>query len=217
MDKDLQQVWDKLADSWTNLRVRPWEEVLEFSKSIDRGFVIDIGCGNCRNLVPFIKNNVDCIGIDFSKGMIKQAKLFLKRRELKTNLVIGEFTNIPFKSESIPTIICNAVLHDVYLKEDRTDSLKEMERISKNNCKILLSVWNRYQKRFILPLIRSFFSGHYADIWVNWNYHGKIYKRFYHLYTQNELKKAVESVGLKVKKLWNDNRNIWILVNKCKK
>lgn len=215
MNQDLQKTWDILADSWTNLRVRPWEEVLEFSKTVEKGFVLDIGCGNCRNLIPFIKNNVDCIGMDFSKGMIKQAKLFLKRRELKTNLVIGNFTNIPFKSESIPTIICNAVLHDVYLKEDRNESLKELERIAKTDCKILLSVWDRYQKRFVWPLIRSFLSGRYADIWVNWNYHGKIYKRFYHLYTEKELRKDIEDIGFKVEKSWNDKKgNIWFLIRK---
>ncbi len=215
MDKQLQQVWDTLADSWTNLRVRPWEEVLEFSKTIDKSFVLDIGCGNCRNLIPFIKNNVDCVGMDFSKGMIKQAKLFLKRRELKTNLVIGDFTSLPFRSESISKIICNSVLHDIYQKEDRVESLKEMERVAKTCCKILLSVWNRYQKRFIWPLIRSFFSGHYADVWVNWNYHGKIYKRFYHLYTENELREDVGNIEFKVERTWNDKKgNIWLLIRK---
>ena len=78
MDKDLQRVWDTIADSWTNLRVRPWEEVLEFSKDVNEGFVLDIGCGNCRNLVPFVANKIDCVGVDFSKGMIKEAEEYIK-------------------------------------------------------------------------------------------------------------------------------------------
>ena len=215
MDKDLQRVWDTIADSWTNLRVRPWEEVLEFSKDVNEGFVLDIGCGNCRNLVPFVANKIDCVGVDFSKGMIKEAKKFLKRRGLKTNLVLGDFTNLPFKNESVSIIICNAVLHDIYLKKDRERSLEEIKIIAKKNSKILLSVWDRYQKRFICPLIRSFFLGRYADIWVNWNYHGKIYKRFYYLYTKNELKKDVERMGLEVEKHWKDEKgNIWFLIKR---
>ncbi len=215
MKNNLKQTWNVLADSWTNLRVRPWEEALEFSKSIEKGPLLDIGCGNCRNLIPFLWKGLKCIGMDFSKGMIKQAKLFLKRRDLKTNLIIGDFRNIPLKSGCIPTIICNAVLHDIYLKKERTRSLIEMKRISKNNSKILLSVWNRNQKRFIWPLIRSFFSGRFADIWVSWNYHGTIYKRFYHLYTKKELKNNLENIEFNVEKMWEDKkRNIWCLVRK---
>lgn len=213
--KNIRHTWDILADSWTNLRVRPWEEIVEFSKTVNKGSVLDIGCGNCRNLVPFLKKRIGCIGMDFSKGMIKQAKLFLKRKDLKTNLIIGDFRNIPFKSESITTIVCNAVLHDIYLKEERTRSLRELRRISKNNCKILLSVWKRYQKRFIWLLIRSFFSGNYADIWVDWNYHDKVYKRFYHLYTKKELKDDLKKVRFNIEKIWEDDKgNIWSLMKK---
>ncbi|NCN39076.1 MAG: class I SAM-dependent methyltransferase, partial [Candidatus Aenigmarchaeota archaeon] len=156
-----------------------------------------------------------CIGMDFSKGMIKQSKIFLKKRNLKANLVIGISANLPFKNESVSTVICNAVLHDIIQKEDISRSLKEIRRVAKNNCEVLMSVWNRCQKRFIWPLIKSFFSGNYADIWVDWNYHGKIYKRFYHLYTKKELRNEIEKVELKVEKGWNDEKgNIWLLITK---
>ena len=72
-EKKIRQVYDTIADSWSNLRVRPLYEVVNFCNSIEnKDLVLDLGCGNCRNLLPFLKRNFKCIGIDFSKGMIKE-------------------------------------------------------------------------------------------------------------------------------------------------
>jgi len=209
------QTWNVLADSWTNLRVRPYDEVLEFSKTVERGLVLDVGCGNSRNLVPFIWKKMKCIGLDFSQGMIKQSKLFLKRRNLKANLIVGDIENLPIKSESIENIMCLATLHHVPTRESRIISLSEIKRIGKENCKILISVWKRHQERFLWKLFVSFLKGHYSDVWVKWDYHGKIYKRFYHLYTRKELQDDIQKAKLNIEKTWEDKKgNIWCLVRR---
>ena len=79
--------------------------------------------------------------------------------------------------------------------------------------KILMSEWKRWQPRFIWQLIKSFFFSHFADVYVDWNYHGKIYKRFYHLYTKKELEDDLKEVGLKIEKIWYDGGNIWSSVS----
>ena len=212
---EVRETWNILADSWTNLRTKPLDEVLEFSKIVENGRVLDIGCGNCRNLIPFIGRGVKCIGLDFSQGMIKQSKLFLKRRNLKASLIIGDIENLPIKSESIENILCLATLHHVPTRESRIMSLSEIKRVGKKNCRILISVWKRYQKRFFWKLLVSFLKRHYGDVWVEWDYHGKIYKRFYHLYTRKELQDNIQKTELNIEKIWEDKRgNIWCLVRK---
>jgi len=203
-------VWNKLSDSWVHLRTKPDREVIDFSKKINQGPIIDLGCGDCRNLIPFLQKEIYCVGMDFSKGMIRETKKFLKRRKLNSDLVIGSLNNVPFKGGSFLLMLCIRTLHHLETKELRLRALKEMKRIG---IKILTCDWKRWQFRFIWKLIRSFFEGHFADVYVDWNYHGRIYKRFYHLYTKKELEGDLKSAGLKIEKIWYDDGNIWSLVN----
>jgi len=207
---DEKEVWNKLADSWTHLHVKPEGEVIKISKIINSGPILDVGCGNCRNLIPFLEKNFFCVGMDFSKGMIREGKKFLNRKKLKTNLVIGSLENIPFKKGSFLLILCVRTLHHLKTRELRIKALEEMKRIG---IKILLSEWKRWQFRFFWKLIKSFFEGHFADVYVDWNCHDKIYKRFHHLYTKKELENDLKKVRLKIEKIWCDNGNIWSLVN----
>ncbi len=204
------EVWENLADSWTNLHIKPEGEVTNFSKIINKGPILDVGCGNCRNSLPFLEKNIDCVGIDFSKGMVREAKEFLKKRNLNENLVIGSLEELPFKKGSFLLVMCIRTLHHLETRELRVKALEEMKRVG---IKIFLSVWKRWQTRFIWQLIKSFFSGHFADVYVDWNYHGKIYKRFYHLYTKKELEDDLKNAGLKIEKMWYDDGNIWSSVS----
>ncbi|MCX6821557.1 MAG: methyltransferase domain-containing protein [Candidatus Aenigmarchaeota archaeon] len=204
------EVWETLADSWINLHVKPEEEVVNFSKNINKGPLLDLGCGNCRNSLSFLEKNIDCVGLDFSKGMIREAKKLLKKNNLNESLVIGNLDNLPFKKGSFLLVMCIRTLHHLESRELRMKALEEMKRVG---IKILLSVWKIWQTRFIWQLIKSFFSGHFADVYVDWNYHGKIYKRFYHLYTKKELEDVLKNTGLKIEKIWYDNGNIWSSVN----
>lgn len=204
------EIWDIIADSWANLNIKPEEEVINFSKTINKGPVLDLGCGYCRNSLPFLKRNIDCVGLDFSKSMVKEAKKFLKKNNSNENLVIGNINELPFKKGSFVLVLCIRTLHHLETKELRLKSFKEMKRVG---IKILMSGWKRWQSRFIWQLIKSFFSGHFADVYVDWNYHGKIYKRFYHLYTKKELEDDLKNAGLKIEKIWYDDGNIWSSVN----
>ena len=204
------EVWNRLADSWTNLHIKPEEDVIKISKIVNTGPILDAGCGNCRNLIPFIEKYFFCFGMDFSNDMIREGKKFLSRKKLNTNFVICRLNNIPFKKGSFLLIICIRTLHHLKTRELRLKALEEMKRIG---IKILLSEWKRWQFRFFFKLIKSFFEGNFADVYVDWNYHGKIYKRFYHLYTKKELEGDLKKVRLKIEKIWYDNGNIWSLVN----
>jgi len=200
-------VWETVADSWTNLYNKPEKEIIDISKKINKGPILDLGCGNCRNSLPFLERKIDCVGLDFSKGMIREAKKLLKKNKLKESLVIGNLVDLPFKKGSFLLVMCIRTLHHVETRENRIKALKEMKRVG---IKFLICGWERWQSRFIGYLIKSFFKGHFADVYVDWNYHGKIYKRFYHLYTKEELENDLRNVGFKSFKIWDDKRgNIW--------
>ncbi|HDJ96590.1 MAG TPA: class I SAM-dependent methyltransferase [Candidatus Aenigmarchaeota archaeon] len=205
--EDARQVWEVLADSWTHLRTKPEKEVIGLSKTI-KGPILDVGCGNGRNMLPFLEKGKMCVGIDFSRGMIKEAKRFLRRRGFNAQLIVGDMKHLPLKSNTFNTVLLIRTLHHGETKIERIQTLREVKRVGKM---ILISVWKKWQKRFFWKLLKNFFM---SDIYVEWNYHGKIYKRFYHLYTKHELKKELESVGIVNFKIWEDGRgNIWAIVS----
>ena len=197
--KNLRKVYDIIADSWTNLRNKPEKEVVEFAKN-KKGLILDLGCGNCRQSIPFLENNCRCVGVDFSSSMIKQAKKFLEKKKFKMDFVLANVYELPFKKNSFDYSIYIRTFSNLPTKEMRLKSLKELKRICKKD--ILFSVW----------------KGDSEDKYVNWNYYGKKLKRFYHLYTMEELKSDLKSAKIKPKKISYDSKrkygtdkvgNIW--------
>ena len=213
--RKLRSVYDLIADSWTNLRAHPEREVSEFVRKLNKGLVLDLGCGNCRNLVPLLKKRFPCVGMDFSRSMTRQAKRYLKKRNLRASLVIGDARNLPFKDSIFDYVICLRTLPHIPTKKLRMRTLSELKRVAKKKRKVLLSVWKRWHKTTISPILDSIFKEKFEsnDAWAKWNYFGKVYKRFYHLYSKEELEEDLKRVRLTIEKVWDDERgNIWAII-----
>src|SRR3990167_9572227 len=88
-----EQVWNSIVDSWNNFRQKPYEKELSLL-NWKKGKLIDIGCGNCRNLLSF--KNLELYGIDFSSKMLEKAKIFCNKNKLKVNLKKSDMRKIPF-------------------------------------------------------------------------------------------------------------------------
>jgi len=213
--KKLRETWTIIADSWTHLRTRPLPEVIDFCSSVDKkGLVLDIGCGNCRNLLPFLERKFPCMGFDFSRSMIREAKKFLKRRGFSSGLLIADFTHLPFTDKVFDCVLFTRALHHIPTKKARIETLKEVSRTIKLNGKILVTVWKRYYPRFLTDIFSNLFEKkfEFGDTWKKWTYHGKVYKRFYHLYNFKEFEQELKESNLKIKSIFKDNGNI---IAKC--
>ena len=217
---NLKEVYNRIADSWSNLRAQPKDYVVEISKNMKGGNVLDLGCGNCRNLIPFLERKNKGVGLDYSKSMIKEAKKLLGKKKLKASLIIADVTSLPFKSSVFGVILYLASLHHVPTRKLRTDSLKEVERVSSKEVKSYISVWNRMQIKFLWELFLSLFrkKHEFGDIYKPWNYHGQVLYRFYHLYTKPELKNDLMKVGFKIDEItdvaYREKSNILAKVSK---
>lgn len=210
----LKQVYNKIADVWVHLKARPLEEVVDFSSLIKKpGLVLDIGCNNCRNLIPFLERDFPCIGLDFSKNMVREAKKFLEKKKLSANLIIADISNLPFEDSSINFIICTRVLHHLPTNSLRASSLAEIKRITKGE--ILISVYRRYYPRFLFDLFSNLSEKkfQFGDTYKKWTYHDKVYKRFFHLFSLKEIEKELKAAGLKIRSIFKNNGNI---IAKCK-
>ena len=67
-----EKVWDKIAEQWHHFRQQKFQPVYDFIENFKpkKGKILEVGCGNARNLIPFAKSGFECYGIDFSNNML---------------------------------------------------------------------------------------------------------------------------------------------------
>ncbi|MEK6952244.1 MAG: class I SAM-dependent methyltransferase [Nanoarchaeota archaeon] len=185
------QIWNKIALQWHNFRQKPTEEVIWFLNKYckNKGKVIDIGCGNARNIIPFAKLNFECYGIDFSEEMLKNAKDLANKNKIKINLELANIIKIPYPNNSFDYCLHLASLHHLNTKEEQFKSLQETYRVLKKEGLVLLTVWNKLQLKFLLKP---------KDTYVSWKINNKVYKRYYYLFTYFELKKLIKKTNFKI-------------------
>jgi len=213
--EETKDTYDIVAEAWNNFRQRPFfPEWFRFL--VDRwkkGTILDLGCGNGRNM-PHFKDNFKLIGIDYSKEMIENAKVFAKKNSINADFLVNDVRRLPFDKDSINYSIAIAVYH--HLNPDELGkALKELHRILKPEGEAFITVWNKMQKKFMFKR---------SDQKIPWKRRldDKVFYRYYHFYTRGELRKIIENSGFEVvmegaessfkKKLFS--KNICILVRK---
>jgi len=88
--------------------------------------VIDIGCGNGRNSKFMVKNNCSVIPLDMVN-------------DYGIKILLGK-ENFPIKPNYADIILCNYLM--MFLnKKERTSVIKEIKRVSKKGCKIMLELY----------------------------------------------------------------------------
>lgn len=204
--KKLREVYETIADSWSNLRTRPEDFVKEFAEA--KGLLIDISCGNCRNMIPFLERGVNSIGMDYSRNMIKNARKNLLKKKFQANLVIGDATQLPFKAKIFNTVLFNAALHHIPSRKLRIATLRNLKNSCNSKCKLLISVWAfrlHDLPGYVLTLFKR--RGEFGDVYKKWNFYGRLCMRFYHQYTLNEFKDDLERAGFEIKTIYKHKGN----------
>ncbi len=202
-----EKVWDEIAEQWNNFRQSPFRDVsIEFERILNKikpGKILDLGCGNCRNLLPFAKKDFECYGIDFSKKMLEYAEKYSKKNNFKVKLKKARLEKIPFKKESFDYLLSIATLHHLN-KKDQKKAVNEMFRILKKEGIALVSVWNKWPFSLIIK-----------NKYEKWKKNNKEYYRYYYWFTPLEIKKLFQQNGFNVLDLKKD-KNIILIVQKPK-
>ena len=71
--------------------------VKKFLKKYSSTIIIDVGCGNGRDLFYFKKNKFDIMGIDLSKNAVSLIKKKLVNKKDKKKIYHGDFVNFDYK------------------------------------------------------------------------------------------------------------------------
>lgn len=201
------QIWDKIAFQWQNFRQKPSEEVIWFLNKYckPKGRILDIGCGNARNLIPFAKLKFQCYGLDFSENMLKNARLLANNNKVKINLKKSDITKISYKDNFFNYCLHIASLHHLNTKEKQLKSLQETFRVLNPGGLVLLTVWNKLQLKFLFKP---------KDTFISWKIKNETYQRYYHLFTYFELKRLIKKTNFRMIKSKPFGKNLIFILKK---
>ena len=193
-----QQVWNMIAESWTHFRNKPLKELenLDWKK----GKILDLGCGNCRNLLAF--KNLDCYGIDFSENMLIEARKFTKKHNFKVKLKQASIEKIPFDDNYFDYVLAIAVLHHL---KNLEISLKEIYRVLKPGGKAFITVWNKLQFRFLFER---------KETYIPWKQKKQTLYRYYKFIGYFQLRRMLEKNNFNILASSFFGKNIIFLVKK---
>ncbi len=220
--KKTQEDYSLIAKDFSRTRKYPWWEMkFLFSNYLDSGDkVLDLGCGNGRNLPLFKEKDVDYFGLDNCQELIEIAKENYPQERFK----IGDVLDIPFPDNFFDKVYSIAVFHQIPSNEFRFKFLKEVQRVLKPKGLMILSVWRFSQKReigllFKYTLLKIIGKSKldWGDIFIPW---GEKLKRYYHYFSKSGLRKLVKKVGFNiidsgiVKNETKNRQNIYIVAEK---
>jgi tRNA (uracil-5-)-methyltransferase TRM9 len=186
-------VFDAIASTWYG--VRHWtllqRELEALAERWQRGRVANLGCGTGADFLPFTRT-FELVGLDFSRGMLREGSRYLSKHSFRATLVQGELTRLPFRNASFDHAIGIACYHHIRGESSRQLALRELRRILLPGGEAFVSVWNHAQPRF---------SSMPQDQTVPWHTGGTTLERYYHLFTRQEFETLVEQCGFEIVRL----------------
>lgn len=96
--------------------------------------ILDVGCGNGRNLVYFLQQGFEVYGIDPASERIEEVKRMsqhLAPDNAINNFVVAKAETIPFGDKFFDVVVCNAVLHFAENKNHFETMLHSIWRVIK--------------------------------------------------------------------------------------
>ena len=202
MDLQVKNFYNNYSKHFDVTRVRIWKSVREFVSKMDKGArVLDIGCGNGKNIIYMNENGIKGEGVDFSSNLVE----ICRKKGLKVKE--GDMRELPFEDNQFDNAICIAALHHLQNEEDRILAIKEMMRVCKDCAEILVTVWSVEQEEGCNAKHRNF---KYGDNYVPW----EETRRYYFIYDEEHIKGFLKQFNVKELK-WE--RGNWYFVLKVKK
>lgn len=133
--KDYDDIASEYCDEFCSTKV--YDEFIDkWLQTIHSGNILDVGCGggnNCQYINE--KDGFQAYGIDFSDGMIAEAR----KRYPNVKIKKMDMTNITFPDQTFDGILSNCSLIHIPT-ELLTQTLKGFKRVLKPNGKLLLIV-----------------------------------------------------------------------------
>ena len=178
------------ADMSFKMRV---QTIFEYVDPSDDMCILDLPCGRGFYIKMFrYVSQCQLIGVDLDWDVIQKAKRNVAHLD-KVALQQGNIYNIPYPNSSFDAVILSEVLEHV---DDDARGLRETFRVLKPGGVVAITVphanypfwWDPINKTLEAVFNRHIQRGVFAGIWAN----------HVRLYTPEQLRQAVESVGFQI-------------------
>lgn len=132
--------------------------------------VLDIGCGNARDIARIAQCGGQVIGVDISSGMVTAAKQELERIGMSgITLQVGDATCLDFPDACFDKVLCSEVIEHI---PDAGQALREMRRVLKPGGSLVLSTpnkgsWYGFERYWIWEKLLRRKWPHPCDEWRN--------------------------------------------------
>ena len=181
--KDLQSVYDDLADYWgQDKTLHDWGEndLIKFTKSVGKGAkVLDLGCASGYQSKLLKSQGLDVVGLDLSPKMIAIAK----KRVPSAEFVVSDMIKMEFAMGSFDGVYVRASLLHIP-KRLVAKVLRSIHKILKSN------------GIFYLAVKEGKGEGEVED-----ERHGRKVKRFFSFFQKQEIIDFLENAGFRIEDL----------------
>ncbi len=202
MSLTVAEVYNKIAKEFDKTRVSIWTNVKNFLDSIPvESSVLDIGCGNGKNML--YRKDLVFQGIDISEEQVEICK------QKGLDVTVSSMCLLPYRDNTFEYIICVASYHHLDNDSDRRKALNEMYRCLSLGGKALITVWAIGQDG------KKVFTK--RDELVEWkSKDGSIYHRYYHMYDKGDLEEEISRLEPRFKQveIGFEANNWWIVLEK---
>ncbi len=214
---DIIRTYNAIAENFDVTRNYPWPDIKKFSEILSPGqLVLDLGCGNGRDLRFLEEKGMKVIGLDISAGQLASVQ---KRANDSPLLVIGDVVQLPLRDDTADAILLSAVLHHIPQAGERVMALKEAYRCLKSGGLCLAGVWSAEQKKFKGNLAQAKIEFQHdwepGDILLDWKMpDGRVFQRYYHLFTEKEFGRLLASTEFVTQDKWFSADNYYAILRK---
>lgn len=201
--EDQEKLWNRIAPEWHEHKTIPSVLSKKFLEKT-HGNVLDLGSGSGRHLTK-IKDGTYFLQ-DFSIEMLKLAAKKAEKLKIPYKTIHSPLNKIPKKDNFFDFAISISALHCVPDEKTRKKAISEIYRVLKPKGEAYIGVWNANSKRF-----RRRTKNGQREHLIGWTNKGK---RYYYLYTEEEIHKQFKEAGFIIKSTHNSEMMINFVVVK---
>src|SRR5713101_6848834 len=101
----------KTIPPWDVGRPQPAFVELVRAEELNKGRVLDVGCGTGENALYLAANGFSAIGVDLSSRAIAAARAKAAERKLKVEFQVGNVLSLDFKNSVFKNVIDSGLFH----------------------------------------------------------------------------------------------------------